>query len=290
MVLWFFSWFFLKGGKAVLFSDFCNIAKADYFGYASQGQYMQGLVKAARILRDYSDDHLKSIYNGNKPFSSSFKKQLPKPVDLGPLKEFFQKHLKDEYVDPLIDAAGVPTSVERKKEFIAAALAEQVKAFVESKDEDVDLILAEAYERQRVSEIQSGYQIPQVLYAGDNVWVEPGGNKHAVGCYEEIHHEWVIHNYGKAIWTKRKLVLVNQPEIRPKFSVTELSLPDVMPGEITKIAVDISANGFEGSFDCKWEMQDSEGKNCFPNSRYVFDINVTVSFDYDRFKNGRTVS
>ena len=209
---------------------------------------------------------------------------------LGPLKEFFQKHLKDEYVDPLIDAAGVPTSVERKKEFIAAALAEQVKAFVESKDEDVDLILAEAYERQRVSEIQSGYQIPQVLYAGDNVWVEPGGNKHAVGCYEEIHHEWVIHNYGKAIWTKRKLVLVNQPEIRPKFSVTELSLPDVMPGEITKIAVDISANGFEGSFDCKWEMQDSEGKNCFPNSRYVFDINVTVSFDYDRFKNGRTVS
>lgn len=290
MVLWFFSWFFLKGGKAVLFSDFCKIAKADYFGYASQGQYMQGLVKAARILRDYSDDHLKSIYNGFKTFSSSFKKQLPKPVDLGPLTEFFQTHLKDEYVAQLIDAAGVPTGVERKKGFIAAALAEQVKAFIESKDEDVDLILAEAYERQRVSQIQSGYQILQVLYAGDNVWVEPGGNKHTVGCYEKIHHEWVIHNYGKVIWTRRKLVLVNQPEIRPKFSTLELPLPDVMPGGITKIAVDISANGFEGSFDCKWEMQDSEGKNCFPNSRYVFDININVSFDYDRFKNGRTVS
>lgn len=268
----------------MLFSDFCNIVKAEYFGYASQGQYMQGLVKAAKILRDYSDDHLKSIYNGNKPFASNFKKQLPKPVDLGPLTTFFQTHLKDEHVGPLIDAIGVPVSVERKKEYIAAALAEQVKAFIESKAEDSPMVLVESYNRQRITGIQSGYQIPQVLYAGDNVWVEPGGNKHDVGCYETIHHEWVIHNYGKAIWTGRSLVLANQAEIRPKFSLTKLDIPDVMPGGIIKIAVDISANGFEGSFNCKWEMQDSEGKNCFPNSRYVFDVVVNVSFDYDRFK------
>ena len=146
------------------------------------------------------------------------------------------------------------------------------------------MVLAEAYNRQRITGIQSGYQIPQVLYAGDNVCVEPGGNKYDVGCYETIHHEWVIHNYGKAIWTGRSLVLANQAEIRPKFSLTKLDIPDVMPGGIIKIAVDISANGFEGSFNCKWEMQDSEGKNCFPNSRYVFDVVVNVSFNYDRFK------
>lgn len=268
----------------MLFSDFCNIVKAEYFGYASQGQYMQGLVKATKILRDYSDDHLKSIYNGNKPFSSNFKKQLPKPVDLGPLTAFFQTHLKDEYVGPLIDVFGVPASVERKKEYIAAALAEQVKAFIEAKIEDVQLVIIEAYDRQRVSGIQAGYQLPQVLYAGDNVWVEPGGNKYDVGCYETVHHEWVIHNYGKAIWTGRSLTLVNQSEIKPKFSQMNINVPDVMPGGITKIAVDIAANGFEGSFDCKWEMQDSEGNNCFPNSRYVFDVVVNVSFDYDRFK------
>lgn len=245
---------------------------------------MQGLVKAAKILRDYSDDHLKSIYNGNKPFASNFKKQLPKPVDLGPLTTFFQTHLKDEYVGPLIDAIGVPSSIERKKDYVSATLAEQVKAFIESKAEDVPMVLAEAYNRQRITGIQSAYQIPQVLYAGDNVWVEPGGNKYDVGCYETIHHEWVIHNYGKAIWTGRSLVLANQAEIRPKFSLTKLDIPDVMPDGIIKIAVDISANGFEGSFNCKWEMQDSEGKNCFPNSRYVFDVVVNVSFDYDRFK------
>ena len=150
--------------------------------------------------------------------------------------------------------------------------------------EGFPMVLVEAYNRQRSTGIQSGYQIPQVLYAGDNVWVEPGGNKYDVGCYETIHHEWVIHNYGKAIWTGRSLVLANQAEIRPKFSLTKLDIPDVMPGGIIKIAVDISANGFEGSFNCKWEMQDSEGKNCFPNSRYVFDVVVNVSFDYDRFK------
>ena len=268
----------------MLFSDFCNIAKSEYFGYSSQAQYMKGLVKAARILRDYSDDYLKSLYNGNKPFSTSFKKQFPKPVDIGPLTAFYQSHMKDEYVVPLIDAFGVPVSVERKKEYIAAALAEQVKAFIESKAEGAPMVLAESYNRQRITGIQSGYQIPQVLYAGDNVWVEPGGNRHDVGCYETIHHEWVIHNYGKAIWTGRSLVLANQAEIRPKFSLTKLDIPDVMPGGITKIAVDISANGFEGSFNCKWEMQDSDGKSCFPNSRYVFDVVVNVSFDYDRFK------
>ena len=269
----------------MLFSDFCNIAKSEYFGYASQAQYMKALVKAAKILRDYSDDYLKSLYNGNKPFSSNFKKQLPKPVDLGSVTAFYQSHLKDEYVGPLIDAFGVPASVERKKEYIAAALAEQVKAFIEAKTEDVQLVIIEAYDRQRVSGIQAGYQLPQVLYAGDNVWVEPGGNKYDVGCYETIHHEWVIHNYGKAIWTGRSLTLVNQSEIRPKFSQPKIIIPDVMPGGITKIAVDIAANGFEGSFNCKWEMQDSEGNNCFPNSRYVFDVVVNVSFDYDRFKN-----
>lgn len=108
MVLWFFSWFFSGRGEKVLFWEFCDIAKAEYFGYASQMQYMQKLVKAARILRDYSDDYLKSIYNGNKPFSPSFKKQFPKPVDLGRLTAFYQEHLKDEYVTPLADAFGVP--------------------------------------------------------------------------------------------------------------------------------------------------------------------------------------
>ena len=261
------------------------MAKSEYFGYASQAQYMQGLVKAARILRDYSDDYLKSLYNGNKPFSSNFKKQLPKPVNLDPLTTFFQSHLKGEYVGPLIDAFGIPVSIERKKEYIAAALAEQVKSFIESKTEDAPFVIIEAYERQRVSGIQSGYQLSQVLYAGDNVWVEPRGNKYNVVCYETIHHEWVIHNYGKAIWTGRSLVLVNRSEIKPKFSLTKINIPDVMPGKITKIAVDIFANGFEGSFNCKWEMQDSEGNNCFPNSRFVFDVILNVSFDYDRFKN-----
>ena len=284
MVLWFFSWFFSGRGEKVLFWEFCDIAKAEYFGYASQMQYMQKLVKAARILRDYSDDYLKSIYNGNKPFSPSFKKQFPKPVDLGRLTAFYQEHLKDEYVTPLADAFGVPAGVERRKDCIAAALAEQVKAFIESKEEDAPLIIPEAYERQRAVGIQSGYQLPQVLYAGDNVYVEPGGIRHEVGCYETIHHEWVIHNFGKTIWTGRRLVLVNQAEIRPKFSLTEIALPDVMPGGITKIAVDISANGFEGVYNCKWEMQDAEGNNCFPNSRFVFDVVVNVSFDYDRFK------
>ena len=125
----------------MLFSDFCKIVKAEYFGYASQGQYMQGLMKSARIQRHYSDDHLKSIYNGNKPFSTNFKKQITKPVDVGLLSKFFKDKLKNECVESLADALGISPSLERNKDYLAAALAEQIKAFIESKEDDVSLIV-----------------------------------------------------------------------------------------------------------------------------------------------------
>ena len=45
-----------------------------------------------------------------------------------------------------------------------------------------------------------------------------------------------------------------------------------------KIATDINAGGFEGKFDCKWEMQDANGENCFPNYTWDFNIQISVTF------------
>lgn len=51
------------------------------------------------------------------------------------------------------------------------------------------------------------------------------------------------------------------------------------PGEHIKIATDIDARGFEGEYECRWEMQDANGENCFPNKRWDFNIRIHVAFN-----------
>ena len=85
-------------------------------------------------------------------------------------------------------------------------------------------------------------------------------------------------NQGTCEWHDRKLVLVNQTETHPRPAQTVIPVPDTGPGEFTKIATDIDARGFEGNFDCKWEMQDADGENCFPNKRWDFNIRIQVTF------------
>jgi hypothetical protein len=57
-----------------------------------------------------------------------------------------------------------------------------------------------------------------------------------------------------------------------------IPVPDTDPGGFTKIVADIDARGFEGNFECKWEMQDADGVNCFPNKRWDFNIRFQVTF------------
>lgn len=83
---------------------------------------------------------------------------------------------------------------------------------------------------------------------------------------------------GKQEWHGRKLVLVNAGEIQPEIMQTVIPIPDTRPNETIKIATDINASGFEGTVDCKWEMQDADGGNCFPNYTWDFNIQICVTF------------
>ena len=89
---------------------------------------------------------------------------------------------------------------------------------------------------------------------------------------------WSIQNRGNQEWHGRKLVLVNADEIYPEIMQTVIPIPDTRPNETIKIATDINAGGFEGKVDCKWEMQDADGENCFPNYTWDFNIQICVTF------------
>ena len=112
------------------FSEFCELTKPQYFGYNKQSWYLKDLFKAAGIRRDYSDDHLKAVFNGTKPFASNMKRHFPHPVSIDSIAAFFEKHLQPEYVKLLADAFGIPADEEKNLSYLSYALAAQVAAFI----------------------------------------------------------------------------------------------------------------------------------------------------------------
>lgn len=260
------------------FSEFCNMAQHKYFGYDAQYTYLKALFKAARIRRDYSEDYLKALFNGNKRFVP-IKKQFPRPLDRDSIKCFFRNHIKNEYLETICDAFGIPADCEKDLQYLCSALTFQFCKFVESDAEDIENCVPDAYMKAKVQNETRDYFIQSVLYDGDDVWAEEQYKKHAVNCYEHFQHTWVIHNHGTTYWCKRKLVCKNLHEITPVLSDEVIQLPDVPPNGYIKIVTDIDARGCEGHFVSKWEMQDLSGSNCFPGSRNIFDITIDVLFE-----------
>lgn len=262
------------------FSEFCCIGEPMWFGCSSQAQYLKGLFKAAGIMRDYSDDYLKAVYVGvSKKLNSNMKKHFPKPIDETRIVHYYEDHIVSDFVDALIDAFAVPANLERNKIFLCTALARQVAAFINSKDECVECVIPEAYENAIVANAVSHYEITKRLYDGDDLYVEQQDRTHDVNCYQVFQHQWSIQNRGRCVWSGRKLVCVNPNNIKPQITTLVIDIPETKPYEYVKIATEANSRGIEGSYSCVWEMQDSEGNNCFPDSRMVFDFTINVRFN-----------
>ena len=283
MVLWFYFVVLLnKGGASVstmTFSEFCAVGQPSWFGCSSQAQYLKGLFSAAGITRNYSLDYLKAVYEGvTKKLNSNMKKHFPKPVDEGRIAAYYEKHVVSEYVDALVDAFAIPANLERNKSYLCIALARQVAAFINSTDDSAECVVAEAYEGAIIASATSHYEIAKRLYDGDDLYVDSRDRNHDVNCYQGFTHEWSIQNRGRCIWRGRKLVCVNPDSIKPQIATTVIEVPETKPYEYIKIATEANSRGIEGSYCVVWEMQDANGKNCFPESKMVFDFTINVTF------------
>lgn len=217
-------------------------------------------------------------YVKNRSLTAEIKSSFPNPINLDGLAAFIDRNLPNNKLAACMAEFGIPSEAEQDKTNFAHALAAQFSRFVTTPADDIDNAVWEMYQTLLAGQPISADDISGPRYAGDDVLVEFGGKSHEADCYEIIHHEWKLQNRGTCEWHDRKLVLVNQTEIHPRPIKTVIPVPDTRPGEFTKIATDIDARGFEGNFDCKWEMQDADGENCFPNKRWDFNIRIQVTF------------
>lgn len=217
-------------------------------------------------------------YAQNRSLTPDVKSSFPNPIDLDGLAAFISKNLSEDKLAACMTEFGIPSAANREKDKFSQALAVQFSMFVTSSEDDVDNAVWEIYQKLLEGQPISADDISGPRNPGDDVYVELEGRRYAVDCYETIHHEWKLQNRGKIPWKNRRLALVNQADIHPRPVQAIIPLPDARPGEQIKIATDIDARGFEGDYECRWEMQDANGENCFPNKRWDFNIRIHVAF------------
>ena len=218
-------------------------------------------------------------YALNRSLTPEIKASFQNHVRLDDLTGFISQNMKRDSFAQCMEEFGVPSDAAQDLEKFARALAMQFNLFVNTEDDDVPDSVWQVYQT-----LLKGSEITQedlrgARYKGDDVYVDIGNRKHIADCYEIVHHEWRLQNRGEVPWRNRRLVLMNQAEIHPRPVQTIIPIQDTDPGEFTKIATNIDARGFEGDFECKWEMQDADSENCFPNKKWEFNISIRVAFN-----------
>ncbi|XVG96387.1 NBR1-Ig-like domain-containing protein [Eubacteriales bacterium KG125] len=263
----------------MIFSEFCTHVSSQSMGYESQYRYLKQLFRSANIKRNYSDDYLKSIYNGTKHFTYNMKRHFPSNIDIVSIKDFFEKHLQDDKLEQIADSFGISKLENIDKSNFCMALAIQFQSFIKSKSEDIECLVSSEYRKQILISEKSNCGPIKPLYSGDGIWIEKVPFRYNLNCYEKVTHTWVIHNDGTVIWQNRTLKLKNTNELKPKFSETQITIPETNPHTIIKITTSIDARGSEGIHNAIWEMQDSDGNNCFPSNKKLFEVEINVTFN-----------
>lgn len=247
--------------------EFFNAGGSDYFEMPVS--YKNRTSDALETERRYTKD---------RALTDELKKSFPDPIALDDLTNFIDRNLNAGKLHAAMVEFGLPSDAEQDKKLFSRALAVQFAQFVIEETDDVPNAVWEIYQTLLNGDVITEDDIRGPRYAGDDAFVELNGRSIQANCYETVHHEWRIQNSGRVLWHDRKLVLTNGNEIRPRPVNKVVPIPDTDPGGHIKIATDIEARGIEGNFECKWEMQDADGQNCFPNKRWDFNTTIQVKF------------
>lgn len=231
-----------------------------------------------------STDYQRKLFNGSKPLTKNIKRTFPIPFMNQELATFFENRITVEKVRDLMTAFAIPLSVEANKEILSKVLSEQFSLFITSGNDNVADIVALEYQKYLAEPSFESKQRLAPLYPDDSAYVLDflPQRSYSVSIYEKFQHTWVIRNTGKQTWRGRKLVFANHTEVRPRADKNFIDIPDTLPGKDVKITTDFDTRGFEGSSDCIWEMQDSDGSNCFPNNKRLFCVTINANFKCER--------
>lgn len=240
----------------------------------SQDKFIVALFTAAgdgHVSKSYA----KQLFTGAKGFVENQKLPLRGKDNISTLISFFETEIGD--AEAVLIALGIPEKQEPNKKALAVALAQQMKLLIESAEEDVEGILILQYQqaKQNIVEVETSFAKP--LYPGDSVSVYQN-TRHEIMSFDKVTHTWELLNAGNIPWIGRKLVYIRGPKDRPEANPNVIDIPDVPPKKSIKITTTIDGRGFDGITHCIWEMQDSDGENCFPDRESLFCVTIDAKF------------
>lgn len=265
------------GGDLMKLENICRAAYTSCSKIKSQKEYIDALFEAAGAKPYISDTYKKSLFTGDKPFTENQKVPFRDKNNMASLMEFFEKYIDDASI--VLSELGIPEKYgEADLNALAYALAKQMKLIIDSTEEDVADIMALTYQEAKnsnASKIEDA--MPKTLYVGDSVSAFHD-RKHEIQSYDRVSHTWELYNSGKIKWTGRKLVYMRKPKDRPEANPSTIAIPDVEPGKSTKITTTFEGRGFDGITNCIWEMQTSDGQNCFPQRESLFSVTIDAKY------------
>lgn len=245
----------------------------------SQTNFMNGLLMAAALGNKpwIEDSYKKSLFNGHKPFTDNLKLEFRRKDNLTTLVEFWGENIDD--AGKVLSELSIPEKDgEADRDALTYALAKQLKLIIDSKEEDVEDIVALEYQEAKNNNAKMAEGITKKpLYVGDSVSVVYDRN-HVIQSYDKFLHTWELHNSGKIKWINRKLVYIRKPKDRPEANPSVIAVPDVEPGKSIKITTTFDGRGFDGITNCIWEMQDADGQNCFPQRESLFSVTIDAKY------------
>lgn len=260
--------------------DICKGVKPSCPNLRSREKFVDGLLSAAGAAPYISDSYKRGLCNGGKPFIVALKAPNRGKDNLQSLMDFFMTEIADAKVSDVLLAFGIPEKEIPNKKALSVALAKQMKALIEDDNEDVEEIVVLEYQRAKEDDSTEKIDIGmQPLYPGDSAYVQCVPNQtYKIDCYGTVEHTWSIQNTGKIKWIARKLIYARGPKDRAEANPAEISIPVVEPNGFVRISTTIDGRGFDGITKCIWEMQDSDGKNCFPKSESLFCVTIDAKF------------
>lgn len=260
--------------------DICKGVKPSCPKLRSRESFIDGLLTAAGGAPFISVSYKRGLCNGGKPFTVALKGQNRGKDNLQSLIEFFMNEIADTKVGDVLLAFGIPEKETPNKKALSVALAKQMKALIEVDNEDVNEIVILEYQRAKEDDSPEKMDVGmQPLYPGDSAYVQFIPNQtYKTDCYGTVQHTWSIQNKGKIKWIGRKLRYIRGAKDRAEANPADIPIPDVEPNGFVKLSTTIDARGFDGSTRCIWEMQDSDGQNCFPKSESLFCVTIDAKF------------
>lgn len=256
-------------------ADLCGALLERCPNISSQVIFIDKLFEAAGAKPYISPSYKKGLFNGSKPFAENQKQPLRGKDNISSLISFFESEIGD--AGAVLIALGIPEKQEPNKKALAVALAQQMKLLIESDEEDVDNILILQYQEAKQKDVEVDVPFAKPLYPGDNISVYQN-SRHEIQSFDKITHTWELMNMGSIPWIGRKLVYKRKPKDRPEANPDIIEIPDMKPNESKKITTTIDGRGFDGITHCIWEMQDSDGENCFPDRETLFCVTIDAKF------------